>query len=256
MFLSFNHLWAFCKRENDPGRDGEYYWTWQVRTGITDNVLVARGFTTGIAAKEGYRIEEAQIRTHLFDPKFIIELPKLENPGDSNRISLQFFCFEHDDDDDTVKIKTIFSNKASQFLIDFANHNQIDRNKAKEELKGFLEGSNESGLATILGAVVTSIPDSMLKVPDIFFGLFDSALKALLENRDDMVGSRRMDLFYTLDSDGNLTYRWSFEGGVEAILSAEEPLFTRELIFMNAEGSEEVHSGIQLQVVLDISQLL
>lgn len=112
--LRFVNQSATCTLKPESG--GEYYWTWQIRSGQLLDVLIARGFCQGAALDDGYTFDEGQTRTGIDDPSFTINLPDVENDKERN-IRLDFHCFESDHEEDTIRIKKLFASPTLEHFI-------------------------------------------------------------------------------------------------------------------------------------------
>lgn len=237
--LKFVNQSATCTLEPDSG--GQYYWTWQIRTGQLLNVLVTRGFCQAAELRKGYILKQGETRT-IDDPNFIIELPEIEN-GEERNIRIDFHCFESDNGDETARIKKLFSSPTLEYFITLYEEREVIEDQAKKDLLDWLNTSASS--------VFKSLPSplSFLSAPGNLINLFDT-LSNFFTNYDDLIGSKYLELVYT-KTEGKFRYRW-LAPTVTSVYEEEQPETPYEFVFTRADGKEEVKTKTSVQILFPL----
>lgn len=234
--LKFVNQSATCTIK--PKSGGEYYWTWQVRTGQLLDVLVTRGFCQGAAFDDGYRFAQGETRV-INDPDFIVNLPELEN-GENRTVRIDFYCFESDDNNDTKRIKKLFSSPTLEHFINLYQGQEITEEKVKKDLSDWLDQS----VSGLFGRVSGSL--NFLTAPGNLINLFDT-VSSFFTNYDDLIGYKYLELDYKKTDAGAFRYRW-LAPTVTSVYEEEQPPVVHEFVFTRADHEEEVKTQTSVQI--------
>jgi hypothetical protein len=249
MFLHFNNRMASCQKTGDPGNDGEYYWTWQVLSGNNDELAIAQGFSIRPKLDDGIVIRQGETFQDLNDPKFTIELPDV-TIGETRKVRLDLFCWEHDVARDTVAIKRIFTNNALQKLVDLYEYQQVGRQDALKAFGEWLKEDSTDFLTTT--EFSKAIP--MVAIASTTLPVLTSIIQLLSSTKsDDLVGVKQVELFYTKVADRTYLYRWLGDNGIEEVYRDEHPPIWNEFRFERADGRELMVTKCFFQIIFDLN---
>jgi hypothetical protein len=73
-------------------------------------------------------------------------------------------------------------------------------------------------------------------------------------NRDDLIGVKQVELFYTKVADDSYQYRWLGDTGIEEVYTDERPPIWHEFHFVRSDGREVVVTKSFFQVIFDMNE--